>query len=156
MALTVNKWVLSLAFLVLLALTWSAQWSLIFCFNARNRFAVGLAEGHTLMLVIHSSRTVVSWELPWNRNLLTGNNDIVVEGSHLLPKTLCGSLFQTMLTTVVSFPFAHHDPFLAHKDEKNHAICHFSCPNNKNFGNSYFTQKMLWKKQINSLHLSSD
>lgn len=105
--------------------TKSGQWSLIFCFNAKNRFAVGLAEGHTVMLVIHSSRTVVSWEQPWNLNLLAGNNDIVVEGSHLLPKTLAESLFQTIFTTVVSFPFAHHDPFLAHKDEKDHAICTF-------------------------------
>lgn len=136
--------------------TKSGQWSLIFCFNAKNRFAVGLAEGHTVMLVIHSSRTVVSWEQPWNLNLLAGNNDIVVEGSHLLPKTLAGSLFQTIFTTVVSFPFAHHDPFLAHKDEKDHAICHFSWPNIKNFGNSDFNQKRLWKKQISFVHLSSD
>lgn len=134
----------------------SGQWSLIFCFNAKNRFAVGLAEGHTLTLVIHSSRTGVSRDQRCNLNLLTGNNDIVVEGSHLLPKTLSGGLFQTKFTTVVSFPFAHHGPFLAHKDEKDHEIWHFSCPNNKNFGNSDFTQKRLWKKQISSIHLSND
>lgn len=92
----------------------SGQWSLIFWLNARNRLAVGLAEGCLEMLVIHGSRTVVSWEQSWNLNLLTGNNDIVVEGSHLLPETLSGSLFQTMFTTDVSSPFSHQDPFLAH------------------------------------------
>lgn len=136
--------------------TKSGQWSFIFCFIARKRFAVGLAEGHRMTLVIHSSRTVASWDQPWNLNLLTGNNDIVVEGSHLLPKTLRGSLFQTMFTAVVSFPFAHHDAFLAHKDEKDHAICHLSCPNNKHFGNSDFIQRRIWKKQISSVYLSSD
>jgi len=73
--------------------------------NARNRLAVGLAEGHSVMLVTHGSRTLVSWVQSWNLNLLTGNNDIVVEGSHLLPETLSGSLLQTMFTTDVSFPF---------------------------------------------------